>query len=122
MERVKIEIATVETLHPAGTVGGDWNFIVDDSSGANVVNHTAPETAIEVLLDPGSYVARARRLDSAGGVLGDELTKNFTVADTRITVQTAGDLTVEQLGVTTTVAPSSRVQVGSPVARSRVVR
>lgn len=95
-QAVLLSVATVATVHPAGTVGDHWLWEVMSEDGSSVQHQTA-EPAIELSLPSGNYVATAVLATAGGMSIGNKVSAEFTVAAPDVTIQTAGVLTVEMV-------------------------
>ena len=102
----RFEIEKVSQEFPLGTVAGDWQIQIQ-GVGANTFDETrtSPDGKFEFVLEVGSYVATAFRLDADAVELGDGISVPFDViadAPTTVVIDVpAGLLIVKMVDVPT---------------------
>ena len=95
MRQVNINVATVDTPLAPGQTPGNWIVdVLEAASGAVVQSHPdLPNPSIPVMLEDGTYIFNAKRLDSTGALFGSISTSDPVVVTTP-TGQSAGAITV----------------------------
>jgi len=97
MATVRLAVATTHTSHPAGTVGGNWQFMISKEGILHEEFFTASIPALLTEIDAeGEYEAEAYRLDEHVNILGVKAYAKFTIGE-GVLIETAGTLSVEVL-------------------------
>ncbi len=95
MAQVIVTATTQDFAAPAGTVAGQYEVAITDSTGVTTKQDVATPTATFASVAPGDYTASVVLLDSNGGQLGSKQTATFNVpTPATVTVQAANVVTV----------------------------
>ena len=94
MATVIVSIATKEQIFPGNTIGGKYAY--DLMSGDNSIMHQESDQLSVSFVDvlPGTYSARAQRMDSAGKGIGDAVSNSFDVPEPTVILEVPETLTV----------------------------
>lgn len=95
MSTVVLTSTTKLQQFPEGTNAGMWRFSLNPLDDLGVSQDVDGPTATFLDVVPGMYTATAQRLDAQGLALGNAASIAFSVEVGGVSIEVAGDLSVE---------------------------
>jgi len=104
------EMATAEASFPAGTVGGDWHWVLSDGTAVVKDWKTSEPFADAEVAEETAYKISAQRMDADKGPLGPVVSASFTTETdpVEVIIDVAQAISVAIDGVPTKPGPTPK--------------